>query len=422
MDPRAPFSVTRMLDDDDGEERNSPQPPSFAQFLQPHSFSQFSQLGGFSQFHQSPGFSQPASFSQFPQPAFDFQSVSQWQHFQQWQQFQQILQKQQSHVQVEQHVEESPSKSKAENKKKKKEKIVIENDEQPSKVNRQKWPQSDEVLLAQAMISISENPIIGNNQTGDAYWNKIETYYNDAPPIVSRDAHNLRSHWHMFKSKVNRFNDLYLQVKSCYRSGWSDDQYLVEARLLYINDPSNKTSAPFTYEHVWNVVKDHGKYNSATKVHGFQAPKRSKTNSSGGYASSASDANFGDNPEMFVSLEDGDDEQEPPYESPSHPIGRDKAKAKAKLKGKATEESSEYELKKLSLIHDLSLSNKVRTQAIEKFEKRIDKFLELKQKKMEIEERKLLFIDTSHMNSFQRAEHEAVCNEIRKKYGYAQGN
>ncbi|KAD5507569.1 hypothetical protein E3N88_15272 [Mikania micrantha] len=227
------------------------------------------------------------------------------------------------------------------------------------------------------MISISENPIIGNNQTGDAYWNKIETYYNDAPPMVSRDAHNLRSHWHMFKSKVNRFNDLYLQVKSRYRSGWSDNKYHVEARLLYINDPSNKTSAPFTYEHVWNVVKDHGKYNSATKVHGFQAPKRSKTNNSGGYASSDSDANFGDNPKMFVSLED-DDVQEPPYEPPSCPIGRDKAKAKVKLKVKATEESSQYELKKLSLIHDLSLSNKVRTEAIEKFEKRIDKFLELK--------------------------------------------
>ncbi|KAD6796270.1 hypothetical protein E3N88_07166 [Mikania micrantha] len=299
MDPRAPFSFTRMLDDDDGEERNSPQPPSFAQFLQPHSFSQFSQLGGFTQFHQSPGFSQPTSFSQFPQPAFDFQSVSQWP------QFQQTLQKQQSQFQVEQHVEESPLKSKAE-KKKKKEKIVIENDEQPSK------------------------------------------------------------------------------VKSRYRSGWSDDQYLVEARLLYINDPSNKTSAPFTYEHVWNVIKDHGKYNSATKVHGFQAPKRSKTNNSGGYTSSASDANFGDNPEMFVSIEDGDDEQDPPYEPPSRPIGRDKAKAKAKLKGKAAEESSEYELKKLSLIHDLSLSNKVRIEAIEKFEKRIEKFLELKQKKMEI--------------------------------------
>ncbi|KAL8257938.1 hypothetical protein R6Q59_029979 [Mikania micrantha] len=261
-------------------------------------------------------------------------------------------------------------------------------------VNRQKWPQSDEVLLTQAMILISENPIIGNNQTRDAYWNKIETYYNNAPPMV----------------------------KSHYRTGWLDDQYLVEARLLHINDPANKTSAPFTYEHVWNVVKDHGKYNSATKVHGFQSPKRSKTNNSGGYTSSASDANFGDNPEIFVSLEDGDDEQEPPYEPPSRPIGRDKAKAKAKVKGKAAEESSEYELKKLSLIYYLFLSNKVRTEAIEILKKKIDKFSELKQKKMEIEERKLLFIDTSHMNSFQRAEHEALCNEMRKKYDYARGN
>ncbi|KAD4585276.1 hypothetical protein E3N88_22877 [Mikania micrantha] len=334
-------------------------------------------------------------------------------------------QKQQTQVQVEQHVDESPSKLKAE-KKKKKEKAVIENNEQPSKVNRQKWPQSDEVLLAQAMISIHENPMIGNNQNGDAYWNKIETYYNDAPPVVSRDAHNLRSHWHMFKSKVNKFNDLYLQVKSRYRSGWSNDQYLAEARLLYMNDPFNKTSAPFTYEHVWNVVKDNGKYNSATKVHGFQPPKRSKTNNSGGYTSSASDANFGDNPEMFVSLEDDDDEEEPPYEPSARPIGRDKAKAKAKLKGKATEESSEYELKKLSLIHDLTLSNRVRMEAIEKFEKRIDMFyeierqkMELERKKMEIQERKLLFIDTSYMNSYQLSEYGALCNEIRKKYGYA---
>ncbi|KAD5508473.1 hypothetical protein E3N88_16176 [Mikania micrantha] len=260
MDPRAPFEFTRMLNVDDSEERNSPQPHSFAQFLQPRSFSQFSQLGGFSQFHQSPGFSQPASFSQFPQPEFDFQNVSQWQ------QFQQTLQKQQSQVQVEQYVEESPSKSKAEKQKRRRRRRRSSDRERRAtkQGNRQKWPQSDEVLLTQAMISIYENPIIGNNQIGDAYWNKIETYYNDAPPMVSRDAHNLRSHWHVFKSKVNRFNDLYLQVKSRYRSGWSDDQYLVEARLLYINDPSNKTFAPFTYKHVWNVVKDHGKYNSAT--------------------------------------------------------------------------------------------------------------------------------------------------------------
>ncbi|KAI3760864.1 hypothetical protein L1987_51264 [Smallanthus sonchifolius] len=121
------------------------------------------------------------------------------------------------------------------------------------------------------------------------------------------------------------------------------------------------------------------------------------------------------------------------------PIGRDKAKAEAqakakpKLTGKAGLEASEYDLKKLRLIDDLSSINRVKTEAIEKFEHRIDKLyeieqqkmemerkkMEMKQKKLEMQERKLLFIDTTHMNPYQQAEHEALCNEVREKYGYA---
>ncbi|KAD6796558.1 hypothetical protein E3N88_07454 [Mikania micrantha] len=133
------------------------------------------------------------------------------------------------------------------------------------------------MLMARGMISIYENPIIGNNQTLDAYWGKLEAYYKEGCPQVSRNAHNLRSHWHMIKS--NR-------------------------RLQFVNDPSNKSSAPFAYEHVWEVVKDHGKYNSSTKVHDFQPPKRSKTNNIGGYTSSALDTNFGDTTEFGISLKD----------------------------------------------------------------------------------------------------------------------
>ncbi|KAD4982198.1 hypothetical protein E3N88_18869 [Mikania micrantha] len=159
-------------------------------------------------------------------------------------------------------------------------KKATENDEQPTKTCSQKWPQSDEVLLAQAMISTSENPITGNNQDVDAFWSKIEKYNNESQTSIPGDAHILRSHWHMFKSKLNRFNELFLQVKSCYIIGWLDDQYIQEARQLYINDPSNKTSASFT----------------------------TKTSSLGAYTSSASDANVGENPEITISLEDIDKE------------------------------------------------------------------------------------------------------------------
>ncbi|KAI3812911.1 hypothetical protein L1987_17624 [Smallanthus sonchifolius] len=60
--------------------------------------------------------------------------------------------------------------------------------------------------------------------------------------------------------------------KSIYKSGWSDDNYLQEARQLYINDAANKTSAPFTYEHVWLVVKDHDVNDNGIQVQ--QVPTR----------------------------------------------------------------------------------------------------------------------------------------------------
>ncbi|KAL8241107.1 hypothetical protein R6Q59_014462 [Mikania micrantha] len=82
-------------------------------------------------------------------------------------------------------------------------------------------------------------------------------------------------------------------------------------------------------------MKEHGKYNSATHIHGFQPPKRTKTSSSGAYTSSASDANFGENPEIAISLEDIDKEDfevQLQQVTTTRPIGRDKAKAKAKVK------------------------------------------------------------------------------------------
>ncbi|KAD6118686.1 hypothetical protein E3N88_09957 [Mikania micrantha] len=204
--------------------------------------------------------------------------------------------------QTQEHVE-SPSKEKDTKKMKRPSKMATENDEQPTKTIRQKWP----------------------------------------------------------------------HIKSRYRSGWSNDQYIQEARQLYINDPSKKTSVAFTYEHVWNVVKEHGQYNSATHIHGFQPAKRTKTSSSRAYTSSASYANFGENPEIIISHEDIDKEDfevQLQQVTTTRPFGRDKAKAeakaKAKLKGKARIEPSEYDLRKLKLIDEMSSTICAKSETIEK--------------------------------------------------------
>ncbi|KAL8245016.1 hypothetical protein R6Q59_011274 [Mikania micrantha] len=94
---------------------------------------------------------------------------------------------------------------------------------------------------------------------------------------------------------------------------------------------------------------------------------------------SASDANFGENPEMTISLDDVDEEQfEVQVEEvpPTRPIGRDKAKAeaKAKGKGKAGIESSEINLRKLKLMDEISSTNRAKFEEIDMFKYKINKF------------------------------------------------
>ncbi|KAI3822769.1 hypothetical protein L1987_10367 [Smallanthus sonchifolius] len=84
-------------------------------------------------------------------------------------------------------------------------------------------------------------------------------------------------------------------------------------------------------------------------------------------------------PEFGISLDDDDDDIQAEQEPPSRPMGRDKAKSK----GKATC-SSDYEAKKLSLVEELAETNRVKKQAIEQFDQKIDKFYELEQRKIVI--------------------------------------
>ncbi|KAI3695853.1 hypothetical protein L1987_78855 [Smallanthus sonchifolius] len=120
-------------------------------------------------------------------------------------------------------------------------------------------------------------------------------------------------------------------------------------------------------------MKDCPKHDSSSKVHGHQAPKKQKSNSTEEYTGS----------DIGISLDDDDDDIQAEQEPPSCPMGRDKAKSmgrdKTKAKGKAMS-SYDYEAKKLSLVEELAETNRVKKQAIEQFDQKIDKFYELEQR------------------------------------------
>ncbi|XP_020271025.1 uncharacterized protein LOC109846212 [Asparagus officinalis] len=78
---------------------------------------------------------------------------------------------------------------------------------------------TEDVLLCQVFLDISQDPIIGRNQSRDAFWSRVEDKYNEL-----RDQH--------FE--------------------------LVRAKMLFMQEPKYKKG--FKFDHVWNMVKNFEKF------------------------------------------------------------------------------------------------------------------------------------------------------------------
>ncbi|KAK9055158.1 hypothetical protein SSX86_026240 [Deinandra increscens subsp. villosa] len=268
-----------------------------------------------------------------------------------------------------------------------------------TKASRTKWPHSDEVLMAEAIYECSTDSVIATNQNTHDFWFRVQQHYSSSNPKVPRDQNNLKAHWHMVKSKVARFNELYLSVKSSYSSGWSDDMWLLEARQRFNADQDTI----FKYEHIWNKVKDKLKYNSVEACAANEGPKRNKSNK-GGYTSSHSSTNFGEN-EFNFHLDDDNvggipeeqqpprNEDEPPHSTvPTRPPGRKAAKAAAKeKKNKGTAGSSSTEESRNRFYSNL-------TSAVESRQEYLDQLLAIEKNKMKLKYYKLVNMDTSHLS------------------------
>ncbi|KAG6516420.1 hypothetical protein ZIOFF_026885 [Zingiber officinale] len=63
---------------------------------------------------------------------------------------------------------------------------------------RSSWTKVEDEVLARSFVTISDDPIIDNDQKADAFWGRVASYYNENLPLGSniRSANVIRSHWH----------------------------------------------------------------------------------------------------------------------------------------------------------------------------------------------------------------------------------
>ncbi|KAG6475437.1 hypothetical protein ZIOFF_064657 [Zingiber officinale] len=145
---------------------------------------------------------------------------------------------------------------------------------------RSSWTKVKDEVLVRGFVTISDDPIIDNDQKADVFWGRVASYYNKNLPLGSntRSANIIRSHWHnTIQKKVYRFNANYNSIYSSYRSGHSDEDIL---RFVYEKYGSENNSVAFNLEHMWRIVKDRPMFTPQSADH-FVATKKTRITESG---------------------------------------------------------------------------------------------------------------------------------------------
>uniref|UniRef100_A0A7N0T3J1 No apical meristem-associated C-terminal domain-containing protein n=1 Tax=Kalanchoe fedtschenkoi TaxID=63787 RepID=A0A7N0T3J1_KALFE len=173
-----------------------------------------------------------------------------------------------------------------------------------------KWSAEEEEMLISAWITISNDSAA-----------RVAGYFNTYRKTkFEREESQLKSHYYLMMPQVNEFICYYNQIVSDHHSGWSDNQIIEAARLIWKNAHKKKE---FPYTHVWEMVKDEPKW--AVQAGAQNASKKTKTSESGAYTSSS-------NHDIEENTYEGN-------ESESRPIGQ-KA-AKRKMRGKEKKNATE---------------------------------------------------------------------------------
>uniref|UniRef100_A0A7N0TKP9 No apical meristem-associated C-terminal domain-containing protein n=1 Tax=Kalanchoe fedtschenkoi TaxID=63787 RepID=A0A7N0TKP9_KALFE len=233
------------------------------------------------------------------------------------------------------------------------------------------WSAEEEEMLISAWITISNDSAVGNSQTRGSFW---------------AQESQLKSHYYLMMPQANEFNGYYNQIVSDHHSGWSDNQIIEAARLIWKNAHKKKE---FTYTHVWEMVKDEPKW--AVQAGAQNASKKTKTSESGAYTSSS-------NHDIEENTYEGN-------ESESRPIGQKAAKRKMRGKEKknATESVAEEFNHRWKRLEELQSEKLVVLNEIK---------IKAKEDTLRADY-KILMKDTSTMSDQQLIIHNHMCSIIK---------
>ncbi|GAY49687.1 NAM-associated domain-containing protein [Citrus sinensis] len=119
------------------------------------------------------------------------------------------------------------------------------------------YTHEEDIHLCHIYLDISQNPIVGINQSRDAFWSRVEIEYNNSKLEFTtqvRPRISLQKQMQSILAAIGKLRGCVQQIENQNPSGASEQDILNRANVLLAQD--KKYNKGFKFDHVWPILKD----------------------------------------------------------------------------------------------------------------------------------------------------------------------
>ncbi|XP_056850678.1 glutathione S-transferase T3-like [Raphanus sativus] len=122
-------------------------------------------------------------------------------------------------------------------------------------IRSQSYSIEEDKHLCHVYLDVSQNPIIGINQSGDQFWTRVQTEYEKSEISLTqpRPRRSLQTRMTTILSAVSKLRGCFNQIENKNPSGASEQDILNQAKMLLTQDVKYKKG--FKFDHVWPILK-----------------------------------------------------------------------------------------------------------------------------------------------------------------------
>ena len=113
------------------------------------------------------------------------------------------------------------------------------------------WTAVEDIELARAWVSISEDPVKGNEQKNDTFWGNIYDLWTAKTKLTTRTAQACKNRWSTLQRAVQKFCGYFQKVLDLNESGKTDEDKIADAEQTYETLEGHR----FNFQQCWHVLR-----------------------------------------------------------------------------------------------------------------------------------------------------------------------